>query len=77
MNTQRNQAGVITWTLMLCVKLFQVNCDSELAKKTHCSLPRNAKTTVYDFQVNDIYGNELDWEAYRGKLLLIVNVASF
>jgi len=32
--------------------------------------------TVYDFMVNDIDGKEVSLEKYRGKVLLIVNVAS-
>lgn len=32
--------------------------------------------TVYDFKVKDIDANEVDMSTYRGKLLLIVNVAS-
>ena len=34
----------------------------------------NAK--VYDFNVRDIQGNELSLEAYKGKVLLIVNVSN-
>jgi glutathione peroxidase len=33
-------------------------------------------TTVYDFKVNDISGNNVDLSAYEGKVLLIVNTAS-
>lgn len=33
-------------------------------------------SSVYDFSVKDIRGNELDFSSYRGKVLLIVNTAS-
>lgn len=33
-------------------------------------------TTVYDFAVTLIDGTPLDWDAYRGKVLLLVNTAS-
>lgn len=32
--------------------------------------------TVYDFKVNDIIGNKVSMSRYKGKVLLIVNVAS-
>ena len=32
--------------------------------------------SIYDFTVNDIDGNEVSLESYRGKVILIVNVAS-
>ncbi|CAO1385856.1 unnamed protein product [Diamesa hyperborea] len=33
-------------------------------------------TSIYDFKVNDIKGNEVSLEKYRGHVLIIVNVAS-
>lgn len=35
----------------------------------------NAKS-VYDFTVKDTFGNDVPLENYRGKVLLIVNIAS-
>jgi glutathione peroxidase len=35
-----------------------------------------AGDSIYDFTVNDIDGNEVSLESYRGKVILIVNVAS-
>ncbi|KVH95382.1 Glutathione peroxidase [Cynara cardunculus var. scolymus] len=35
-----------------------------------------AKKTVYDFTVKDVKGQDVDLSKYRGKVLLIVNVAS-
>lgn len=37
--------------------------------------PKTAKS-VYEFTVNDIKGNEVSLEKYRGHPLIIVNVAS-
>lgn len=35
-----------------------------------------AGTSFYDFTLNDIDGNEIDFNQYRGKKVLVVNVAS-
>eukprot|EP01018_Ginkgo_biloba_P034396 Gb_34579 [translate_table: standard] len=35
-----------------------------------------AQNTVHDFSVKDIRGNDVDLSIYKGKVLLIVNVAS-
>jgi len=40
------------------------------------SLSATAADSVYDFKVKDIDGKEVDLSAYKGKVLLIVNVAS-
>src|SRR5690554_1104849 len=32
--------------------------------------------SFYDFKMNDIDGNEVDFDQYRGKKVLLVNVAS-
>ncbi len=32
--------------------------------------------SIYDFKINDIDGNEVDFSQYKGKKLLLVNVAS-
>ena len=37
---------------------------------------RSVGGTVYDFKINDLAGNEIDFNSYRGKTLLIVNTAS-
>lgn len=40
------------------------------------ALSATAADSVYDFKVKDIDGKEVDLSAYKGKVLLIVNVAS-
>jgi glutathione peroxidase len=32
--------------------------------------------TIYDYKANDLSGKEIDLAAYKGKVLLIVNIAS-
>lgn len=36
----------------------------------------SAPASIYDFKINSIDGNEIDFAQYKGKNLLIVNVAS-
>lgn len=40
------------------------------------SMGKSKKMTLYDFTVNDIDGNQVKLDQYRGKVLLLVNVAS-
>ena len=40
------------------------------------AVPLLAADSVHEFTVKDIQGNEVDLSAYKGKVLLIVNVAS-
>lgn len=37
--------------------------------------PENPQS-VYDFKVKDTYGNDVSLDKYKGKVLLIVNIAS-
>lgn len=37
--------------------------------------PENPQS-VYDFQVKDTYGNDVALDKYKGKVLIIVNIAS-
>ncbi len=41
-----------------------------------CSMSLSDKKTLYDFKANDIDGKEIDMKKYKGKKVLIVNVAS-
>lgn len=36
----------------------------------------SAQQSIYDFKINALEGEQIDFEQYRGKTLLIVNVAS-
>ena len=35
-----------------------------------------ASSSIYDFKINSLEGEEIDFSRYKGKNLLIVNVAS-
>ncbi|CAB3220908.1 unnamed protein product [Arctia plantaginis] len=58
----------------------QSNTQPETKKTPESEIKKTkepeAKKTVYDFKVKDIKGNEVSLEIYRGKVLIIVNVAS-
>jgi len=67
---------------MLCISMcagvktmmFVWLCD----EKQHCAQAvdwQNAKS-IYEFSANDIDGNEVSLEKYRGNVCIIVNVAS-
>lgn len=46
---------------------FQLKMSSEA--------PENAQS-VYDFTVKDTYGNDVKLDKYKGKVLVVVNIAS-
>ena len=47
-----------------------------LWKGTGCTALSQTKKSFYDFQVKDIEGKEADLKKYKGKKILVVNVAS-
>ena len=47
-----------------------------ISLKSETVAPESAYTSVYDFTVTDIDGKPVKLEAYKGKTVLIVNVAS-
>src|SRR2546426_6344749 len=57
-------------TLFLSLCLF-----GSLAAMAHAQGPKNEKT-IYQFQATTIDGQKVDLAKYKGKVLLIVNVAS-
>lgn len=63
-------SGLFLFLLLCCVDLHTVqNMSTE---------PSNSKDpkSVYDFTLKDGMGNDVDLATYKGKVLLIVNVAS-
>ncbi|KAI3756441.1 hypothetical protein L1987_56261 [Smallanthus sonchifolius] len=48
----------------------------KLGARSNQSMATQSKQSVYDFTVKDAKGQEVDLSKYRGKALLIVNVAS-
>jgi glutathione peroxidase len=58
--------------VIITAALFLLLCSA-----TSLSLmAQNADQTVYQFTMQDIYGNDVPLSNYKGKVLLIVNVAS-
>ncbi len=58
--------------LLICILIN--NCNQ---KNQKTSIPvHESMNTIYDFEVSDIDGNPVKLEQYRGKIMLIVNVAS-
>ena len=51
-------------------------CAAKECKAKACPVLQKEDTSVLDFTVKDIEGNEVSLEQYKGKALLIVNVAS-
>ncbi|KAI3828821.1 hypothetical protein L1987_02931 [Smallanthus sonchifolius] len=52
------------------------NRTQVLDSRSNRSMATQSKQSVYDFTVKDAKGQEVDLSKYRGKVLLIVNVAS-
>jgi hypothetical protein len=41
---------------------------------TTCS---SSKGSVYDYQLKDLYGKQIEWSDYKHNILLVVNTATF
>ena len=52
---------------------YKYLCLSILLSAWHCQV---LCTSIYDLKAVDIHGLEVNFNAFRGKVLLIVNVAS-
>jgi glutathione peroxidase len=61
-------AVIVSIACLSAVKAFSL--------KSEPVAPESAYASVYDFTVNDIDGKPVKLEAYKGKVVLIVNVAS-
>ncbi|KAL8238816.1 hypothetical protein R6Q59_015383 [Mikania micrantha] len=57
-------------------KFCSTNRTPVLGLKSNRSMATQSKQSVYDFTVKDAKGQDVDLSNYRGKVLLIVNVAS-
>lgn len=55
--------------IMLMLPFFTVNAQ-------HKNNSTMNKTTIYQFKVKDLYGNDFDFAALKGKKIMIVNTAS-
>ena len=79
---RKSRDGRMTWTIMMCV-IFAL-CpawsygEAPVEPISKGALPMAAKPQqVYDFTLNDIDGKPLPISDFQGKVLLIVNTASF
>jgi glutathione peroxidase len=68
-------------TILLLFSILIFACGKTLERpsditKLHPSYNQTMESSFYDFKVKDIDGKEVDLSQYKGKKLLIVNVAS-
>lgn len=68
-------------TLLLIISIAFFACGKTLERPSdqadlHPSFDQTMESSFYDFKLKDINGKEVDFAAYKGKKLLLVNVAS-
>ncbi|MCB9033539.1 MAG: glutathione peroxidase [Chitinophagales bacterium] len=56
--------------------LVGLNSCSNSSKAASVSASNNNGTTIYDYTMNDLYGNPVNLIDYKGKVVVIVNTAS-
>ncbi len=71
------QMGVALGLLCLLVAVFVANRtnDKKIMSSTEEELLKNAKS-IHEFSAVDIDGNNVQLSQYKGKVVLVVNVAS-
>ncbi|MDN3670221.1 glutathione peroxidase [Echinicola jeungdonensis] len=67
--------------IYFCLALALVAChaksnDQKSIKPTVTTKPIQVKKSFYDFEVNDIDGNPVEFGQFKGKKVMLVNVAS-
>lgn len=70
-------------TILIIFSLISLACTSSVQKQESEESSqafdmdqKNMEKSFYDFKMNDIDGNEVDFSQYKGKKVLLVNVAS-
>jgi len=70
-------------TILIIFSLIMLACTSSVQKQTSEESSQafemnqtNMEKSFYDFKMNDIDGKEVDFSQYKGKRILLVNVAS-
>jgi glutathione peroxidase len=58
------------------VAIASLSIVKAISLKSERPAPESAYTSVYDFTMNDIDGKPVKLDAYKGKVVLLVNVAS-
>ena len=67
------------FTLIIATSLlgYAKNDNKNIKKSVNKEIKKDSKTSeFYKFKAKDIYGKELSLEEYKGKVILVVNVAS-
>nr|APO14275.1 putative glutathione peroxidase [Luffa aegyptiaca] len=62
--------------LFLCLSAFYCYRTGQISPSFLLNMAEQSSNSIYDFTVKDIRGNDVSLSQYRGKVLLIVNVAS-
>ncbi|KAL4023991.1 hypothetical protein IC575_017761 [Cucumis melo] len=60
----------------LCFSLFYYYRTAQISPYFLLNMAQDSSNSVFDFTVKDIRGNDVSLSQYKGKVLLIVNVAS-
>ena len=68
-------------TLSVLISIFLLACGTTLERpndqaELHPSFDQTMESSFYDFKMKDINGKEVDFSEFKGKKLLLVNVAS-
>ncbi|MEY3644416.1 MAG: hypothetical protein RLZZ207_1111, partial [Bacteroidota bacterium] len=68
-------------TILISLSVALLACGTTLDRPTdkadlHPAYDQTMESSFYDFKVKDINGKEVDFSSYKGKKLLLVNVAS-
>ncbi len=65
--------------LIFCISLIVWSCNSQKKETINEKLKKETvmnTETIYQFKVNDLYGNEFDFSTLKGKKIMVVNTAS-
>ena len=61
---------------LLVIAIMLVSCGSNKVETRPEASDMQTKGSIYDFSMNGIYGDPIDFSQYKGQKLLIVNTAS-
>ena len=62
--------------LLLSVVAFLQNCTNQKSEAVKAKTQELMGKTIYDYKVEGLEGNEINFADYKGKKILIVNTAS-
>ncbi|MXN90407.1 redoxin domain-containing protein [Flavobacterium sp. Sd200] len=66
--------------LFACGLMLLVSCQNQAQTKKNAASASKTKTmetqNIYQFKVQDLYGNEFDFASLKGKKVIVVNTAS-